>query len=80
MVNGIGEFIAKDNNGHIVFNKPVKRSIIAMPPAIMVDNLITVRVTQHTPPKAVVFNTFLFKRAWPVCKLYRFRAEQLIGI
>ncbi len=80
MVNACSKAVAQHHNGHIVFYKSVKRCIVAMPPAIMVNHFVAIRIAQHAPPKSVVLHASLFKRTGQVSQFNSFVGQQFILI
>jgi len=58
VVDAVGEAVAQHYEGHVLFYEPVEGGIVAMPPAIVVDDLVAVGIAEHTPAEAVVLYAF----------------------
>ena len=80
MINAVREPVTQHNDGHVFLDKPVKRSIVAVPPSLVVDDLIAVCIAQHPPAQPIIFNTRLFKRAGAVSQFYGFVVKQDIFV
>src|SRR5688572_25834535 len=53
--------VTQGNDGGIFIGHAVERSSVAMPPAIVVDELFAVLQQVHTPAQAVIVGAGLFK-------------------
>jgi hypothetical protein len=78
VVDAVGEPVTEDYDGHIFFYEPVERCIVAMPPALVINDLVAIGVAEHAPPESVVFDAALFERAGTIGELNCFIIKELI--
>ena len=61
MIDILIVFITQHNYGEIILDKTIETGIVPMPPTIVIDDFHPVRVVEHTPREAVVFDAWFFE-------------------
>src|SRR5882724_1256744 len=69
--------IAEGDDGRILIQHPDKNGAVAMPPAIMIDQLLPVRDQQHPPAQAIVPLAWFFKAVGCIGAVHYPLGEQL---
>ena len=55
------ETVAQYDDRKIVLNETIETCIVAMPPSIMINDIDAIRVVEHSPSEAIIFDTAVFK-------------------
>src|SRR5215213_5572167 len=60
-VDSVIALVAQHYDGGAVLYQPCKHAVVAMPPAVVVNDLFAGRVAEHPPAEAIVPDARLFK-------------------